>query len=161
MQNTSNALITFYIPLRSKVFARRTISSTFNKSSIETTFPTSNSLMPSSFTNLAISCSNFSSHKPNSVGEIRHPCLTPMILEIERYRLYYHHQMSNMSYETKSITFHIIHVKVSSNSRCSRTLPRMLQLRVHIVIVIEIRARIEFGLRCVESIGQMWSTVQH
>ena len=28
-----------------------------------------------------------------------------------------------MTYETKSITFHVIHVKVSSDSRCSRTLP--------------------------------------
>ena len=27
-----------------------------------------------------------------------------------------------MTYETKNITFHIIHVKVSSDSRCSRTL---------------------------------------
>ena len=26
-------------------------------------------------------------------------------------------------YETKNITFHMIHVKVSSDSRCSRTLP--------------------------------------
>ena len=28
-----------------------------------------------------------------------------------------------MDYETKHITFHVIHVKVSSHSRCSRTLP--------------------------------------
>ena len=27
-----------------------------------------------------------------------------------------------MTYETKSITFHVIHVKVSSDSRCSRNL---------------------------------------
>ena len=27
-----------------------------------------------------------------------------------------------MTYETKNITFHVIHVKVSSDSRCSRTL---------------------------------------
>ena len=31
--------------------------------------------------------------------------------------------MSNMIYETKNITFHVIRVKVSSDSRCSRTLP--------------------------------------
>ena len=28
-----------------------------------------------------------------------------------------------MTYETKNITFHMIRVKVSSDSRCSRTLP--------------------------------------
>ena len=28
-----------------------------------------------------------------------------------------------MTYEIKNITFHVIHVKVSSESRCSRTLP--------------------------------------
>ena len=28
-----------------------------------------------------------------------------------------------MTYETKNITSQVIHVKVSSNSRCSRTLP--------------------------------------
>ena len=28
-----------------------------------------------------------------------------------------------MTYETKTITFHVIRVKVSSKSRCSRTLP--------------------------------------
>ena len=28
-----------------------------------------------------------------------------------------------MTYETKNITFHVIHVKVSSDSRSSRTLP--------------------------------------
>ena len=28
-----------------------------------------------------------------------------------------------MTYETNNITFHMIHVKVSSDSRCSRTLP--------------------------------------
>ena len=28
-----------------------------------------------------------------------------------------------MTYETKNITFHVIRVKVSSESRCSRTLP--------------------------------------
>ena len=28
-----------------------------------------------------------------------------------------------MTYETKNITFHIIHVKVSNDSRCSRALP--------------------------------------
>ena len=28
-----------------------------------------------------------------------------------------------MTYETKNITFHVIRVKVSSDSQCSRTLP--------------------------------------
>ena len=28
-----------------------------------------------------------------------------------------------MTYETKNVTFHVIRVKVSSDSRCSRTLP--------------------------------------
>ena len=41
-------------------------------------------------------------------------------------------------YNTKKITFHLLHVKVSSSSRCSRTYWWMLQLRVHIVIVREI-----------------------
>ena len=38
-------------------------------------------------------------------------------------RFYYRLRRSNMTYETKNITFHVIHVKVSSDSRCSRTLP--------------------------------------
>ena len=41
--------------------------------------------------------------------------------ERERERLYYHLRGSNMTYETKNITFHVIRVKVSSDSRCSRT----------------------------------------
>ena len=28
-----------------------------------------------------------------------------------------------MTYETRNIAFHVIHVKVSSDSRCSRNLP--------------------------------------
>ena len=38
-------------------------------------------------------------------------------------RFYYHLWRSNMTYETKNITFHAINVKVSSESQCSRTLP--------------------------------------
>ena len=38
-------------------------------------------------------------------------------------RLYYPLWRSNMTYETKNITFHMIRVKVSNDSRCSRTLP--------------------------------------
>ena len=53
-----------------------------------------------------------------------------------------------MTYETKNVTFHMIHVKVSIDSWCSRTLP-MNVARVHIVVVREIRARI--GRRDVES----------
>ena len=36
----------------------------------------------------------------------------------------YHLRRSNMTYETKNITFHVIRVKVSSDSQCSRTLSR-------------------------------------
>ena len=38
-------------------------------------------------------------------------------------RLYYRLRRSNMTYETKNIAYHMIRVKVSSYSRCSRTLP--------------------------------------
>ena len=34
-----------------------------------------------------------------------------------------------MTYETKSITFHVIRVKVSSDSRCSRTLPMNVAIK--------------------------------
>ena len=37
-------------------------------------------------------------------------------------RLNYHLRKSNMTCETKNFTFHVIRVKVSSDSRCSRTL---------------------------------------
>ena len=40
--------------------------------------------------------------------------------ERERERLYYRLRRSNMTYETKSITFHVIRVKVSIDSPCSR-----------------------------------------
>ena len=56
-----------------------------------------------------------------------------------------------MTYETKNVTFHVIRVKLSSKSRCSRTLPMNVAIEVHIVVVSEIRARIGFGRRCVES----------
>ena len=56
-----------------------------------------------------------------------------------------------MTYETKNITFHVIRVKVSSKSRCSRTLPMNVASRVHIVVVREIHAKIGLGGRCVES----------
>ena len=35
-------------------------------------------------------------------------------------RFYYHPQRSNMTYDTNNITFHVIHEKVSNDSRCSR-----------------------------------------
>ena len=38
-------------------------------------------------------------------------------------RFYYLLRRLNMTYETKNITFHVIHVKLSSDSQCSRTLP--------------------------------------
>ena len=38
-------------------------------------------------------------------------------------KFYYHLRRSNITYETKNITFNVIHVKVSRDSRCSRTLP--------------------------------------
>ena len=50
-----------------------------------------------------------------------------------------------MTYETKNMTFHVIHVKVSSDFRYSKSLLMKLLLRVHIVIVREICARIGFG----------------
>ena len=40
----------------------------------------------------------------------------------EREIFYYRLRTSNMTYETKNITFQVIHVKVSSDSQCSRTL---------------------------------------
>ena len=33
-----------------------------------------------------------------------------------------------MTYETKNITFHVIRVKVSNDSRCSRTLPMNVEI---------------------------------
>ena len=45
-----------------------------------------------------------------------------MCVPREMDRLYYRHRRSNMTYETKNITFHVIHVKVSGDSQCSRTL---------------------------------------
>ena len=47
-----------------------------------------------------------------------------------------------MIYETKNITVHVVRVKVSRDSQCSRTLPMTI---ANIVIVRNIRARIEFG----------------
>ena len=61
----------------------------------------------------------------------------------------------NMTHETKNITFHVIHVKVSSKSWCSQELYRwMLQPRVHIVVVREICARIRLSWRDVESMAE-------
>ena len=34
-----------------------------------------------------------------------------------------------MTYETKNITFNVIHVKVNSESRCSRTLPMNVAIK--------------------------------
>ena len=45
-----------------------------------------------------------------------------------------------------------MHVKVSSDSQCSRTHQSLSQLRMHNVIVKEICAMIGFGRSCVESI---------
>ena len=59
-----------------------------------------------------------------------------------------------MTYETKNITFHVIYVKVSNDSRCSRTL-LMNVVRVHIVVVREICART--GL--VEDVRKAWSNM--
>ena len=61
-----------------------------------------------------------------------------------------------MTYETKNITFHVIHVKVSSDSLNVQELHIWrLKSRVHVVIVREIRARIEFERICVESMVDM------
>ena len=35
-----------------------------------------------------------------------------------------------MTYETKKFTFHIIHVKVSSDSQCSRTLAMNVAIKI-------------------------------
>ena len=35
-----------------------------------------------------------------------------------------------MTYETKNITFHVIRVKVSSKSRCSRALPMNVVIEI-------------------------------
>ena len=41
-----------------------------------------------------------------------------------------------MFYETRNITSHVIHVKGSNDSQCSRALAIKLQLRVHIVTML-------------------------
>jgi hypothetical protein len=50
------------------------------------------------------------------------PFIRAMLMVIEIDRLYYRLRKSNMTYETKNITFHVIRVEVSSDSRCSTTL---------------------------------------
>ena len=71
--------------------------------------------------------------------------------ERERKRLYYRLRKSNMTYEAKNITFHVIRVKVSSDLDVQELYQQMLQSRVHIVVVREIHARIGLGHRYVES----------
>ena len=70
-------------------------------------------------------------------------------LEVDRF--YYHLQRSNMTYETKNITSHLIRVKVSSSSRCSRTLPMNVAIESAHRSCERIRARIGLGRRDVES----------
>ena len=50
-----------------------------------------------------------------------------------------------MTYETKNITFHVIPLKVSSDSRCSRTLPMKVAIESVHVVEREILARIGLG----------------
>ena len=45
-------------------------------------------------------------------------------------RFYYRLRRSNMTCETKNILFHVIHVKVSSGSQCSRTLPMNVAIEI-------------------------------
>ena len=69
-----------------------------------------------------------------------------------------------MTYETKNITFHVICVKVSSGSRCSRTLPMnvamnrcgslRMNVAMNIVGVREIRASIGLDRTDVESMAE-------
>ena len=58
-----------------------------------------------------------------------------------------------MTYETKNITFYIIHVKKSSDSQCSKNFTSECSNRECTlwVVVRGIRAKIGFGQRCVES----------
>ena len=59
-----------------------------------------------------------------------------------------------MTYETNRITFHVIHVKVSSDSRCSRTLPMNAAIESAHCGRGEICARIGLGRRDVESMAE-------
>ena len=56
-----------------------------------------------------------------------------------------------MTYETKNITFHVKHVKVNSNSRCSRTLPINVAIKSAHCSCERNRESNGFGRRCVES----------
>ena len=60
-------------------------------------------------------------------------------------------QIYYMTYGTKNITFHVIRVKVSSKSWCSRTLPMNVAIESAHCVVREICAKIGLGRRCVES----------
>ena len=50
-----------------------------------------------------------------------------------------------MTYETKNITFHMIHVNASSDPRCSRTLPMNVAIETAHCGCERIRARIASG----------------
>ena len=56
-----------------------------------------------------------------------------------------------MTYETKNISFHVIHVKVSSDSRCSRTLPMNVAVESAHCGCERNSTRIGLGRRDVES----------
>ena len=56
-----------------------------------------------------------------------------------------------MTYETKNITFHVIRVKVSSDSRCSRTLPMNVAFESEHCGCERNHAKIGLGQRCVKS----------
>ena len=60
-----------------------------------------------------------------------------------------------MTYETKNITFHVIHMNVCSKSRCSRTSPLNVAIKsVHFGCERNLCKKIELGRRCVESMDE-------
>ena len=60
-----------------------------------------------------------------------------------------------MIYETKNITFHVIHVKVNSESRCSRT----LQMNVIIESAHYGCEKFVQGLCMVKDLWKAWSNM--
>ena len=81
--------------------------------------------------------------------------------ERERDRLYYRLRRSNMTYETKNISFHVTRVKVSSDSRCSRTLLMNIAIEsAHCGCEINSCKDWAQSKRCGKH-GRIWSKAEH
>ena len=66
-----------------------------------------------------------------------------------------------MTYETSNITFHMIRVKLSSGSRCSRTLPMNVAIEsARCGCDRTSCSRIGLGRRCVEKHGRRYDQSQ-